>query len=178
MQSGHSQQIPGGNHETVTRLSRLSAALATPAFGLAHQTDSQIGVLGKVTFPTSCDPTVHVSFGRAVAMLHSFRCSAREQAFREILTAVPQCAIATWAIASIIISNPRAGHCASPKGAEAAQAAIDEGRRIGVKTERNRDYIEAVASYCTGFATRPERVRRVSRAMAEPPLHHSVVRSM
>jgi hypothetical protein len=84
-----------------------------------HQTDSQIGVLGKVTFPTSCDPTVQVSIERVVAMLHSFWRSAREQAFREILKADLQRAIATWAIASIIISSPLAAQGASPKGAEA-----------------------------------------------------------
>jgi tetratricopeptide (TPR) repeat protein len=78
----------------------------------------------------------------------------------------PQCAIATWGIASILMSNPLAGQGASPKGAEAAQAAIDEGRRIGAKTERERDYIEAVATYYKDFATRPEKERQASRAQA------------
>ena len=144
----------------------IAAALATPPFGLAHETDSQSSVLGKVTFPTSCDPKVQPSFERAVAMLHSFWYSAGEQAFREVLKADPQCAIATWGIASILMSNPLAGQGASPKGAEAAQAAIDEGRRIGAKTERERDYIEAVAAYYKDFSTRPERERQVARAKA------------
>jgi hypothetical protein len=131
VQTGRSRQIPGGNHETVTRSSRVSAALATPAFGLAHPIDSQIGVPGKVTFPTSCDQTVQASFERAVAMLHAFWCPAGEQAFGEILEAEPQRVIASRAIAPIIMSNPLAGQGASPKGAEAAQAAIDEGCRNG-----------------------------------------------
>ena len=150
------------------RLVHLSfaVALAVPGLAPAHDTDSQTAPLGTVTFPTSCDPKVQASFERAVAMLHSFWYSAGEQAFRDVLKADPQCAIATWGIASILMSNPLAGQGASPKGAEAAQVAIDEGRRIGAKTERERDYIEAVAAYYKDFATRSERDRQLSRAKA------------
>jgi tetratricopeptide (TPR) repeat protein len=140
-------------------------ALAVPGLAQAHD-DSQTGPLGKVSFPTSCDPKVQPAFERAVAMLHSFWYSAGEKAFRDVLKDDPQCAIATWGIASILMSNPLAGQGASPKGAEQAQAAIDEGRRIGAKTERERGYIEAVAAYYQDFATRPEKERQASRAKA------------
>ncbi len=140
--------------------------LAVCGVAQAHDADSQSGPLGKVTFPTSCDPKVQPAFERAVAMLHSFWYSAGEQAFRDVLKNDPQCAIATWGIASILMSNPLAGQGASPKGAEQAQAAIDEGRRIGAKTERERGYIEAVAAYYQDFATRPEKERQASRAKA------------
>ena len=144
----------------------FAAVLAVSGLAQAHDTDSQSGPLGTVTFPPSCDPKVQASFERAVAMLHSFWYSAGEQAFRDVLKADPQCAIATWGIASILMSNPLAGQGASPKGAEAAKAAIDEGRRIGAKTERERDYIESVAAYYKDFSTRPERDRQLSRAKA------------
>ena len=140
--------------------------LAVHAPAQANDSDSQSGPLGKVAFPTSCDPKVQPRFERAVAMLHSFWYSAGEKAFRDVLKDDPQCAIATWGIASILMSNPLAGQGASPKGAEQAQAAIDEGRRIGAKTERERDYIEAVAAYYKDFATRSEKERQVSRAIA------------
>jgi tetratricopeptide (TPR) repeat protein len=142
----------------------FSFALPVPV--QAHDADSQSGPLGKVSFPTSCDPKVQPAFERAVAMLHSFWYSAGEKAFRDVLKDDPQCAIATWGIASILMSNPLAGQGASPKGAEQAQAAIDEGRRIGAKTERERGYIEAVAAYYQDFATRPEKERQASRAKA------------
>lgn len=132
----------------------------------AHDTDSRTGPLGKVSFATSCDPRVQPAFERAVAMLHSFWYSAGEKAFRDVLRDDPQCAIAAWGIASVLMSNPLAGQGASPKGAEQAQAAIDEGRRIGAKTERERDYIEAVAAYYQDFATRPEKERQIARADA------------
>jgi hypothetical protein len=148
------------------RLLPLVFALAAQLPSLAHDTDSQSGPLGKVTFATSCDPKVQPALERAVAMLHSFWYSAGEKAFRDVLKDDPQCAIATWGIASILMSNPLAGQGASPKGAGEAQAAIDEGRRIGAKTERERAYIEAVAAYYQDFATRPEKERQATRAKA------------
>jgi len=141
-------------------------SLAVPGLAQADDTASQSGPLGKVSFPTSCDPKVQPAFERAVAMLHSFWYSAGEKAFRDVLKADPQCAIATWGVASILMQNPLAGQGASPKDAEQAQAAIDEGRRIGAKTERERDYLEAVAAYYKDFATRPEKERQASRANA------------
>src|SRR5436190_15825341 len=142
----------------------LAGALFNPV--QAHDTDSQTGPLGKVAFPSSCDPKVQPAFERAVAMLHSFWYSAGEKAFRDVLKDDPQCAIANWGIASILMSNPLAGQGASPKGAEQAPAAIDEGRRVGAKTERERDYIEAVAAYYNDYATRSEKERQASRAKA------------
>src|SRR5438876_5326682 len=150
------------------RLFHLSLlfSLAVHGAAQAHEADSQSGPLGKVSFPTSCDPKVQPAFERAVAMLHSFWYSAGEKAFRDVLKDDPQCAIATWGIASLLMSNPLAGQGASPKGAEQAQAAIDEGRRIGAKTERERAYIDAVAAYYQDFATRPEKERQAARAKA------------
>jgi tetratricopeptide (TPR) repeat protein len=76
------------------------------------------------------------------------------------------CAIAAWGFASILMSNPLQGIGASPKGAQQAQDAIDKGRKMGAKTQRERDYLEAVAAYYEDFATRSERARQLSRAKA------------
>jgi len=144
----------------------LLVALALQSPAQAREAAAPSGRLGEVTFPTSCDPKVQPAFDRAVAMLHSFWYSEGEKAFREVLKGDPQCAIATWGIASILMSNPLAGQGAAPKGAETAQAAIDEGRRIGAKTQRERDYIEAVAAYYQDFANRSEKERQAARAQA------------
>jgi hypothetical protein len=68
------------------RLLALPLALAGALFNpvQAHDTDSQTGPLGKVAFPSSCDPKVQPAFERAVAMLHSFWYSAGEKAFRDV----------------------------------------------------------------------------------------------
>ena len=134
--------------------------------GVAQADDEGKGRLGKVTFPTSCDPKVQAQFERGVAMLHSFWFSETEKTFRAVLVEDPSCAIATWGVAAILMSNPLAGTGASPKGAEQARAAIEQSRRIGAKTQRERDYIEAVAAYYEDWSSRSERARQPARAKA------------
>ena len=112
-------------------------AAAIPAHG-AEQ-------LGKVKFATSCDPAVQEQFERGVAMLHSFWISAAQKTFREVVEKDPSCVIARWGFASILMSNPLAGQGASPKGAALAQTAIEQGRKIGAKTERERQMARAKA---------------------------------
>jgi len=91
-------------------------ALALPSL-------AQEDKLGKVNFPTSCDPKVQAQFERGVAMLHSFWYSEGDKMFRDVLSQDPSCAIATWGIAALLMSNPLAGVGSSPKGAAQAQAA-------------------------------------------------------
>ena len=59
----------------------ITAALASGASG---QQDEK---LGKVTFPTSCDPNVQAEFDRGVAMLHSYWFLIARRTFEGILQA-------------------------------------------------------------------------------------------
>jgi tetratricopeptide (TPR) repeat protein len=122
--------------------------------------------LGKVDFPNSCSPAVQEKFLRGVAMLHSFYYSAGQRAFEEVAAEDNSCAIAAWGYASILMSNPLQGIGASAKSADLAQAAIDKGRQMGAKTQRERDYLEAVAAYYEDFSNRSERARQLARANA------------
>ncbi len=148
---------------TVVALSLAAGSALAQHDHAGHGKEDQVG---KVSFANSCAPAVQEEFGRAVAMLHSFWYSAGERTFRDVLAKDPSCAIATWGIAAILMNNPLAGIGPTPKEAERAQAAIDEGRRIGAKTERERDFIEAVAAYYRDWAARPERERQKSRSDA------------
>jgi tetratricopeptide (TPR) repeat protein len=151
---------------TTRRVAALIACLfAANAF--AHgDDDAPVGKLGKVRFPNSCAPAVQAKLQRAVAMLHSFWYSAAEAEFQEIAAQDPNCAVAAWGFASILMSNPLAGSGAAAKDAPRAQAAIDKGREMGAKTGRERDYLEAVAAYYADFANRTERERQLARAAA------------
>ncbi|MEP7067628.1 MAG: hypothetical protein ABI789_00245 [Usitatibacter sp.] len=138
-----------------------------PGAASSHEEgESGLGKLGTVKFPTSCDAKVQGDFERAVAMLHSFWYNAAEKAFQEILAKDPSCAIATWGYASIIMNNPLAGVGATLEQAKKAQAAIDNGRAIGARTQRERDYIDAVAAYYDNFENRPEKERQLARSKA------------
>jgi tetratricopeptide (TPR) repeat protein len=131
-----------------------------------HETDDKGQAVGRVKFTSSCDPKVQPLLETGVAMLHSFWYSATEKTFREVLVQDPSCTVATWGIAAILMTNPLAGQGASPKGAADAQAAIEHGRGAPPKTQRERDYIEAVAAYYQDFSSRSERSRQESRAKA------------
>src|SRR6266480_6011598 len=137
-------------------------ALCVPLAAFAQSADR----VGKVAFPNSCSPAVQEKLLRGIAMLHSFYYSATQRAFEEVAAEDNSCAIAAWGFASILMSNPLQGIGAPPKNAPRAQAAIDKGRQMGAKTERERDYLEAVAAYYDDFAGRPERARQLSRAKA------------
>ena len=144
----------------------VSAALLLVCGAAQSHDDDDKGQLGRVKFLNSCDPKVQPLLETGVAMLHSFWFSATEKTFRDVLAQDPTCSIADWGIAAILMSNPLAGIGASPKGAADAQAAIDHGRRVSPKTQRERDYIEAVAAYYEDWSNRPERARQAARAKA------------
>ena len=148
---------------TRTRLVVLLIAVSV-ARGVSYA--QQGDQVGKVEFANSCSPAVQKKLTRGVAMLHSFYYSATQKAFNEVAAEDPSCAIAAWGYASILMQNPLGGVGASPKDADNAQDAIEKGRKMGAKTERERDYLEAVAAYYENFANRSERERQLARAQA------------
>jgi tetratricopeptide (TPR) repeat protein len=123
------------------------------------------GKLGKVNFQNSCSPKVQQKLQRGVAMLHSFWWPAGEQAFQEIAAEDPNCVVAAWGFLSILMYNPFVG-IVPPQDVARAQAAIEKGRQMGAKTQREKDYLEAAAAYWEDFANRSERQRALARSKA------------
>jgi tetratricopeptide (TPR) repeat protein len=133
---------------------------------LAHDDDgSAPQQVGTVKFANSCSPKVQKKLGRAVAMLHSFWWPAGERAFEEVAAEDRTCAIAAWGFASIQMYNPFVGGTPA-KDVARAQAAIQKGREMGARTQRERDYLEAVAAYFEDYANRNERQRALARSSA------------
>lgn len=124
----------------------IGLSLATATAAKAQTTRKPPEQLGKVSFANSCQPGVQATFERAVALLHSFWFREGEKTFREVLERDPNCAIATWGIATILIGNTFATG-PTPVQAQQAKEAIERGRAIGAKTEREGLFIEAVAQY-------------------------------
>jgi tetratricopeptide (TPR) repeat protein len=102
--------------------------------------------LGKVTFPTSCDPKVQSQFERGVAMLHSYWFIQARKTFEAVLQQDPNCAIAYWGIALDLLGNSLVGP-PPLKTLQMAWEALEKARAIGAKTERERDWIEALSAY-------------------------------
>lgn len=140
--------------------------LLCPIPSQSHEDEAPSGRLGKVSFPNSCSEKVKPKLERGVAMLHSFWYSAGTKLFEELIVEDPQCAIAAWGLASILMSNPLAGQGASPAAAKKATEALEWARKVRAGTQRERDYIDAVSVYYEDFANRGERARQVARAAA------------
>jgi hypothetical protein len=102
--------------------------------------------LGKVTFPTSCDPKVQAQFERGVAMLHSYWFTEAGKVFDAVAKQDPNCVMAYWGYAVNLLGNS----LANPPPAKAAQMAwdaLEKARAVGAKTQRERDWIEALSAY-------------------------------
>ncbi|MBV8752343.1 MAG: hypothetical protein JO328_05735 [Hyphomicrobiales bacterium] len=113
---------------------------------LAQDNDQQ---LGTVHFPTSCNDTAQRRFDRAMRYQHSFWYKASREIFQDTLKADPECGIAYWGIALSLWNNP---HFAPPAPNLApALAAIEKAKAVGAKTERERDYINALAVLYTDY---------------------------
>jgi hypothetical protein len=116
----------------------LGLTLAQPALAQAdHQK------LGKVHFETSCKPDAQKQFDRAILYQHSFWYRASQMAFEDALKADPECGMAYWGIALSLLWNP---HVPAPaKNLGEGAAAIAKGKSVGANTQRERDYIDALA---------------------------------
>jgi tetratricopeptide (TPR) repeat protein len=143
----------------------LSALLPLSTLSSAHITGVAPEQLGKVSFANSCQPAVQPTFERGVALLHSFWFREAEKAFREALARDPDCAIAGWGIATTLIGNTFAVG-PTPAQAQQAKEAIERARATGRKTERERNFIEAIAQYYDNYPGRPhmQRMKALSDA--------------
>jgi len=132
--------------------------LAQPAFAQSEQK------LGKVNFETSCKPEAQKHFNRAMLYQHSFWYRASQQAFQEVLKSDPECGIAYWGIALSLLWNP---HAAPPaKNLAEGAAMIAKGKSVGAKTQRERDYLDALGVMYADYEKVDHRTRIVAYANA------------
>ncbi len=98
--------------------------------------------LGSVHFAVSCTPDAQRKFDRAVAILHSFWYEEAQKAFLGVADADPTCAMAYWGVAMSYYHQ-----LWEPPNAEAllkGWQAAETGRKLGPKTQRERDYVSAI----------------------------------
>jgi tetratricopeptide (TPR) repeat protein len=98
--------------------------------------------LGSVHLKTSCNEVAQRRFDRGMRYQHSYWYINAKEVFEEAIKADPTCAMAYWGIALTLMDNP---HNAIPRpNLAAGLAAITKAKEIGGKTERERDYIDAL----------------------------------
>jgi len=115
--------------------------------------------LGTVHFATSCNAEAQPQFDRAVALLHSFEFPRAIEGFGQTLKTDPSCAIADWGIALARWTNPFAVGIRGPAVLQQGREAIEQARKIGAKTDRERAYVEAVAKLYTDTETKDQPTR-------------------
>ena len=144
------------------RKSLLATTIAATAiFGysaspsIAQQDTDQ--KFGTVHFATSCNDTAQRRFDRAMRYQHSFWYRASKDIFEETLKADPECGIAYWGIALSLLNNP---HSPPPdKNLPLGLAAIQKAKAVGAKTQRERDFIDALAVMYADYDKIPHSAR-------------------
>jgi tetratricopeptide (TPR) repeat protein len=124
--------------------------------------------LGSVSFPVSCAPAVQQQFNRGVALLHSFAYAAAENAFQQVAQQDPHCAMAHWG-AAMAYFHQLWEPPIPPATLANAQKEIRQAQQIKPGTERERQFIDALALVYQDAATVPYPVRasHYEQAMAE-----------
>jgi hypothetical protein len=110
-----------------------------------HGHHAQLGRLGRVSFPVSCNAEAGRRFERAMAVLHSFWWEVGERAFGAVLEADSSCAMAHWGRALNAWGNPFAGGPVGPALARGVEAAARASARP-LPTAREQGFVNAVAA--------------------------------
>jgi tetratricopeptide (TPR) repeat protein len=125
----------------------LAAGLPVTSPSYAQEETDQR--LGAVHFETSCNEVAQRRFDRGLRYQHSFWYTSSKEIFEDVLKADPECGIAYWGIALSLLNNP---HIPTPApNLPLGLAAIQKGKAVGAKTQRERDFIDALLVYYTDY---------------------------
>jgi hypothetical protein len=104
--------------------------------------------LGKVNFPVSCNAAAQKEFETSMAYYHSFDWVQVKSSLDRVLQADPSCGMAHWGHALALLDNPFVWPAnLPPKVLADGQAQIDAARAAGLKSQRERDYVDALAVF-------------------------------
>src|SRR3977135_4183114 len=156
---------------------RLASAVAmaasdasfTPSALAQEDTDQR---LGTVHFATSCNETAQRRFDRGMRYQHSFWYREAKEIFEDALKADPSCAIAYWGVALSLLSNPHSAP--TPARQPEGLAALQKGKAVGAKTEREREFIDSLLVLYTDYDKVPRgpRVQAYLRAVEGLAQHY------
>jgi tetratricopeptide (TPR) repeat protein len=132
---------------TGRRIGVLIAAAALLALPVqpAARADTGAKVVEEVDFATSCGPAVQHPFKHAVWTLHSFWYPEALKDFTAVTEAESDCAIGYWGIA--MSHWYPLWYPPSPAALKAGSDAIEKAMAAPTKTEREKDYIAAIAAF-------------------------------
>lgn len=138
-------------------------ALLAAGTAAAHEAEHEHVLgdqLGTVDFAVTCADAVQDDFDRAMALTHSFAWSHAGQAFEAIAEEDPQCGIAHWGRAMVMLDNPFLWPGSlTPDKLDAIAAALEDARAAGLHDEREEGYVAAVEAFVRDRDTLDHRAR-------------------
>ena len=142
----------------------LALCAAAPA-SRAHDAEAAQGKppekLGQVSFAVSCNAAAQQEFNRAMALFHSFWFDPAKQSFAKVLELDPACGMAHWGTSIMAMGNPFTWP-SNPNVSKTGAPSAAEAERVGAKTERERDYIAALATFFKDWQNTDFRPRAVA----------------
>jgi len=148
---------------TVLRAFTVISALAVTIPAGAHEASGVPARLGKVSFEVQCNAAAQREFNVAMAYYHSFAWAQMREPLERVLKADPACGMAHWLRALGALNNPFAWPTIiSPAVLSEGPRILDMARSTGLKSQRERDYVDALAV----FFKDAERLEHKARARA------------
>ena len=132
-------------HLHLIRTALATAALCANFSAAAHESD---GKLGSVHFKVSCNAEAQREFDLAMAYYHSFAWEQIRAPLERALAADATCGMTHWARALASLDNPFVwpGNVSAKTLAE-GEALMGQARKAGLATQRERDYVDALAVF-------------------------------
>lgn len=145
-------------------------ALVLTQVARADDKGSHPAVIGDVHFKVECNATAQAKFNVAVAYYHSFQWQRVIATADDVLKVDPTCGMAHWVKALAMLDNPFAWPVTlSEKAIAEGPVLLDAARKAGLKTQRERDYVDALAIFFKDLNTTNyrERAEPFEKAMAQ-----------
>ena len=144
-------------------LAVATALVATVLPASAHEADPKAARLGKVHLSVSCSEAAQKDFDLALAYYHSFAWEQYKAPLDRAIAADPGCGMVHWLRALGMLDNPFGWPVnLTPKIHDDGLAALDAARKAGLKSQRERDYVEALAAFYTDHDKLNHRTRAVA----------------
>ena len=134
-----------------------------------HAETFQPAQLGKVSFPTSCSSAAQPTIEKAVALLHSFQYLQSEQTFAAATQQDPNCAMGYWGKAMALYHQ--LWDFPDAKALCQGREDLEEAKKIGGATAREREYISAAAAFYQDDSGMTHTARTQSYSMAMEKLY-------
>lgn len=154
-------------------IGHLGIGLMALLAGFSGQTRAQAGVhaghvLGAVDFPVSCSGPAQVAFNRGVALLHHMTYSQAREAFQQVATTDPKCAMAHWGIAMTLF-QPLWPTRPKPEALQRGWEEVQQAKALQPSTQRERLFVAAAEAFFLDPASSDYwlRIRRWEQAEAD-----------